>query len=320
MMAHLGGAVCDVSEACRDMRSFRRALKFAKTGTGEIGKVVGRCEFDVSERGFTMLIAACRRSGRWKKAMEIFEAMSCERIRQRGVRPNFYTYSSLISVCCNAEKPGKAVKVLKAMLAAAEEDEELLPDFEVYRTVICACGRGRRHQEVLFVFGAMREMGICGDRGSWLCAINSYIENRQWRVGMDRLHELHERVGALRAMDYLGVLAVCADMENLEAAVEVFLSMQMMGTGVTGRVCHEVVRAAVAVGNVEVSLGMLGEMMENDIDAGLDTLACVLVSLKKCGLWKGVVDSMGWEGEGLDTEMDILRCICMEDGWVIGQQ
>lgn len=314
------GVACDVLEPSRDMRSFRRALKFAKTGTGEIGKVVGRCEFDVSERGFTMLIAACRRSGRWKKAMEIFEAMSCERIRQRGVRPNFYTYSSLISVCCNAEKPGKAVRVLRAMLAAAEENEELLPDFEVYRTVICACARGRRHQEVLYVYGVMREMGICGDRGSWLCAVVAQIENRQWKAGMNMLHELHEKVGPLRGVDYVGVLATCADVQNLEAAVEVFLSMQMMGTAVTGRACHEVVRAAVAVGDVETSLGMLGEMMENDIDAGLDTLACVLASLKKSGVWEGIVDSIGCEGESLNMEMDILRCICMEGGWVVEKQ
>lgn len=248
-----------------DMRSLRRCLKFARTGNGEVAKHIETSNFVISERGFTLLIAACRRTGQWRKAMEIFDAMTCARMVSIGLRPNFYNYSSLISVCCNAGRPAKALKVFRRMVTEARKSPDLQPDQELYRTLIAACFDARRYADVAEVYDVMTDANLTGDYATLRRVLRAFTELGEYRAAFNALNALHAAFGALNGTAYTKLISTFASGAGLGAAVELFLTMQMVGVEPVDAHCHELLAAAVGEGDRAAVAELLREMSDGGI-------------------------------------------------------
>lgn len=277
-------------ESCQDaclgmkpiesMRCLRRVLKAAKTGSGEVVQAIEACTFPLTERGFTMLIVTCRRSGKWKKAVEIFEAMNTPVVSSKGVFPNFYTYSSLISVCCNAGAWPRAMLVFREMKEAAREQLELSPDAEVYSSLVCALQRGKRMKDAVSVAAEAQEQCLVIDLDGVVAVVSALIELGRVEEALQWADELHGRDGILPAKLYTKILWECANCRDLSTCVEVFLMMQMVGVAPEEASCHEVIRAAAVAKDLGSCTDLLEEMKEGGINVKKETYECYLAALK----------------------------------------
>lgn len=275
------------SRSAGDMRSLRRLLKAAKTGCGEIACAIEACTFPLTERGFTMLIVSCRRHGRWRKAMEIFEVMKGSVTMSAGVKPNFYTYSSLVSVCSAAGACSQGLQVLKEMRGCAKELPEIKPDAEVYEALITACYRRRRWRDVIYLHDLMVQDDVNrSSRNALLYALEACGELGVWKKGMDVLDMLIGMQVEVSGDMYQTLLSCCADRGDLHSAVELFLTMQMAGDVPDPVACHHMVRAAAAAPNPGMCLDLLDDMRDMDILIDVATYKCVLTMLNRNGFWE----------------------------------
>lgn len=286
MLADVPSPPQDPNFPAGSMQALRRALKYARVGTGEIAKAIESCSFDIRERGFTMLIVTCRRSGRWRKAMEIFETMRGKVISARGVKPNFYTYSALISVCCNAGACAKAIEIIEEMTPGLGRDSSVEPDVGIYRAVISACLRFERFKSVLDLHYTMLKRGVPQDEVILLCVMDAFLKFKKWHSAADVMDELHAMGATIPMKHYTNFLSCCAEEGDLDMALEVFLTMQMVGVQPTPAICHQVMIAVRAADQPTIGVELLGEMHREDIDVSLDTYNCLLWTLAAAGQWE----------------------------------
>ncbi|GMH41415.1 hypothetical protein BSKO_09325 [Bryopsis sp. KO-2023] len=286
MLADVPSPPQDPNFPAGSMQALRRALKYARVGTGEIAKAIESCSFDIRERGFTMLIVTCRRSGRWRKAMEIFETMRGKVISTRGVKPNFYTYSALISVCCNAGACAKAIEIIEEMTPTLGRDSSVEPDVGIYRAVISACLRFERFKSVLDLHHTMLKRGVPQDVVILLCVLEAFLKFKKWRQAADAMDELHAMGVTIPMKHYTHFMSCCAEDGNLYMALEIFLTMQMADVRPTSAICHQVMLAVRASDQPAIGLELLREMHREDIDVSLDTYNCLLWTLAASGQWE----------------------------------
>lgn len=280
-------------EVSMDMRGLRRALKHIDTENGGVARAIESSTFDLSERGFTMLIVSCRRCGRWRTAMEIFKVMKGDSMRAKGVRPNFYTYSSLISVCCSAGACSQALGLYKEMKREAEKDPSLRPDVEVYSTLIAACHRRHRASNVMDLYDTMQQE--CPDAittKTMLCVLEACGDAGFWERGFDMLDMIMDQETAVPSTTYIRLLSSCADQGDVQTAVEVFLAMQMAGVCPDPITCHHMVRAAAAAEDLQACLDLVRSMQHEGVPISLPTFKCVSDVLNKTGLGGNVANAL----------------------------
>lgn len=276
-----------------DMRGLRRSLKHIDPGNGSVARAIESSTFDLSERGFTMLIVSCRRCNRWRTAMEIFTVMKGDSMREKGVRPNFYTYSSLISVCCSAGACNQAVALYREMKSEAVKDPSLMPDATVYDILIAACHREHRALDVVDLYDDMLE--DCPDvinTKSILCAVEAFGDAKLWDRAFDMLDMLMEHDIQAPSTTYIHLLSSCAAQEDVKTAVEVFLSMQMTGICPDPITCHHMVRAAAAAEDHKTCLELVRSMGHEGVPISLPTFNCVSEVLEKAGLDRDVATAL----------------------------
>lgn len=285
-MAAAMGSAWDMKPA-KDMSGLRRMLKSIDPASGGICRAIECAGFTLTERGFTMLIVSCRRCNRWEKAMEIFRAMKGDVLRGKGIRPNFYTYTSLISVCCAAGACLQGLQVLGEMRRAAESNPDILPDRRVYETLIAACHAQRMSGDVVWLYRMMEEGGWCGDASTEVLvfAMEALGDVGQW----DQAFKLLEAMAASSHEVLLGtctqLLRFCVDQGGaLHTAVDIFLSMQMWGVRPDATICHYMIQAAASAANVQMCLDLLDSMQEAGLGVAQHTSTYLKDVLGGCGV------------------------------------
>lgn len=259
-----------------DMKGLRIALKGVEPGSGEIARTIESCNFDLTERGFTMLIIACRRCSRWRKAMEIFTAMKGDKMRARGVRPNFYTYSSLISVCCRAGACDQALGCYRELRREAIKEMELMPDAAVYSKLIRACHRFNRPSDVVDLYYAMKaDCGIKAWKKCLMCVLEGLAQMTVWEEVFKVLSMMMKMGIDVPIGTYSNLLAYSADQKAAETGVEVFLAMQMAGVCVDSALCHSMVLVAVSAGDPAMCLDLLKSMVNAGRTVSCGTYRCI---------------------------------------------
>lgn len=250
----------EVGRPAENMQELRHQLKYARVGTGDIAAAFYACTFKVGAKGFTMLIVTCRRSGRWKKALEIFETMRGGGVW--GVKPNFYTYSALISVCCNAGACNKAIDIVRDMIYAASSgtDPGIEPDVGIFRVVMTACSRHERHKSVLELHRVMTQGNIPQDEAITTCVLQAFLALSNCRGALDSVHELWAMGAQVDEGLCVGLLGTAAVHEGLQFVVEAFLTLQMGGVEISPELCHPVMVAVRAAGHTEMGMQLLEEM------------------------------------------------------------
>lgn len=270
-------AECSQKKMCTgDMKGLRKALKYAEVGSGEIAKSIESCEFRLTERGFTMLIIACRRCSRWEKAVEIFQVMKGKKMRDRGVRPNFYTYSSLISVCCAAGACDQALGFYREMSSEAIEEPELLPDVAVYSKLIQACHRCGRPSDVVDLYHAMKSgCGVRARKKCLVCILESLAQMAAWEEGLKVLSMVVKMGIDVPVVTYIKLLGYCAEQQAAETGVELFIAMQMAGVYVDSTLCHSMALVAVSAGEPAICLDLVRSMQSAGLSVSHETFVCM---------------------------------------------
>lgn len=287
-----------------NMNALRRALKTADVSKGEIAWAIENSDFNLTERGFTMLIASCKRCRLWKKASEIFNVMKGETIRKRGIEPNFYTYTSLISVLCVSGACPQAMKMLMEMRVAAKNNPKLRPDSEVYHVLVEACARANRRADVCRLHDMMVQDGVSRTSIPTLLSIlEASSEMGCWGSALRILDELHSLQVDLSWRVYSGVLMSCAKKGAVGPAIEVFLGMQMAGTSPNQTTFHHVLQAAIAARDAYTSFELLNCMQDECITIRPTVYSGLLVMLRDEGLWKAEEQLLAkMEAEGLGAQ------------------
>lgn len=297
-------------EAIVDMRALRCRLKTAGIGTGQIRALIESSTFDLTERGFTMLIVSCRRSCKWKKALEIFATMTGAKIRGRGVRPNFYTYSSLISVCCAAGACREALTLLEEMRKLAEADAEFKPDNEVYRALVNACHEVRRHTDIMHLYNIMQKDQVANIAPeTYLVVLQAAAETGCWTKGFQVLDMLNQHKIDVPNKVYNALLSTCAEKGAVQIAVEVFIGMQMAGVSPDPTGCDHMISAAVAARDTHMCCELISSMESAEIAVVPNTYNRVLGLLLENGSQKAAEDGAAGLMDG-KMEQSACPAVC----------
>lgn len=208
-----------------DMDTLKRAVAAAKTGVGEVARVVEGCTFKPREQAFTALINMCGQVRDWRKAVEVFEAMK----RVRGVRPNTYTYSALIAACSNAGEWQRALELFQVMELAAKCDPNCEPNEVTYSSLITACERGGVYDKALEVYDAMLKVGIPGDHISFSSALSACEKSGNMARAKEILQDMHNRGFVASQTIYKEIMLDYAENGDWDRALDMCLTMQMVG-------------------------------------------------------------------------------------------
>ncbi|CAD7702603.1 unnamed protein product [Ostreobium quekettii] len=208
-----------------DMDTMKRAVAGARTGAGEVARVVETCTFKPREQAFTALINMCGQARDWRKAVEVFEAMKAA----RGVRPNTYTYSALIAACSNAGEWQRALEFFEVMKAAAVGDPGCAPNEVTYSALITACERGGVFGKALEAYDAMLAAGIPGDHISFSSALSACEKSGNMDRAKEILQEMHKRGFVASLGIYKEIMLDYAENGDWDRALDMCLTMQMVG-------------------------------------------------------------------------------------------
>lgn len=271
------------------MRSLRHILKRAATGTGDVARAIESCTFHLNERGFTMLISACGRSGRWRKALEIFRSMDRKSVVARGVKPNFYVFSSLISVCSKAGACSIAMGVFNEMLREAAWNPELKPDGQVFEHLMRGLNKQGAHENVINLYYTMVKQRLPASVIVLLFVLEAFVKVADWDQAFKVLDEMHAADLHVPLEAYTLFLVGCANYGALDAAVEVFLTMQICGKEPNRSTCLQVIRAAAAASDPDSCLALLNSMWDSGMVIGPPIYSLVVRVLIEHQLWEEAV-------------------------------
>lgn len=314
-----GGSICEgVPAAAADIKELRKAIMLAEPGSGRVVREIEACRFELSERGFTMLIIACKRYGSWRVALEILEAMKGERMAEKGVRPNFFTYSSLISVCCASAACDQALQLYGEMVELSQSDPELKPDETIYNPLIVACHKYHRPADATELYETMLpEYGDKVCKKTLVSVLECYGSVAKWRDAFDTLDVLVAAGETIPVETYVNLLSSCADQKAAATGVEVFLGMQMAGVCPNSTACHHMALVAAAGKVPEMCLELVRSMREAGITVSSSTYNCVIPLLCEGEMWDAALEIYGLvreQGITITVESEKLRELLLRAG------
>lgn len=208
-----------------DMDTLKRAICSARTGAGEVARIIDSCTFKPREQAFTALINMCGQLRDWRKAVEVFEAMK----HTRGVRPNTYTYSALIAACSSAGEWQHALKFFGLMKLVSKGDPNCQPNEVTYSALITACERGGQFEKALEVYDDMVTSGVCGDHITFSSALSACEKSGNWVRAERILHEMHSKGLSGNVGIYSEMMLNYAENGNWERALDMCLTMANAG-------------------------------------------------------------------------------------------
>lgn len=315
-MARSSGVSCEGSAPAEDIKELRKRLMLAEPGSGGVVKMIETCKCELSERGFTMLIIACKRYGNWRIALDILEAMKGEKMATKGIRPNFFTYSSLVSVCCASGACEQALQMYREMLVLAETDPALKPDDTVYNPLIVACHRYHRPADATILYETMLEEyreKVC--KKSLVCVLECYGAIAKWREAFETLDVLVGSGVMVPVETYINLLSSCADQKAAGTGVEVFLGMQMAGVCPNSTACHNMALVAAAAEAPEMCLELLESMQESGVTASSSTYNCIIPLLCDHEMWDAALEIYALvKGQGIKITSEKLDALLSKAG------
>jgi len=283
-----GGSVFDHRKAAQapfDMDSLKAAIQVARPDCGEVRKAIESSTFKPRERAFTRLINMCGRQKESRKALEVFETM----LDYRGVRPNTYTYSALISACSSAGDWDLAVDVFHRMKTAATSDPRCRPNQVTFNAIISASERGGHYDVCLACFQDMMNTEYSPDSVTYCSAINACQKLGRWEEAERILSVMHSH----RFVASLGIYSTMIDHyathSSWEAALDLFLTMQMLGQSVDARCCHGLMLALEAGQQPDMAFQLIEAMWDNDICIETSMYVTALRIMAPAAMWEQVL-------------------------------
>eukprot|EP00210_Caulerpa_lentillifera_P009168 g8740.t1 len=208
-----------------DMESLKRAICFAKTGTGEVQRAFECCTFRPREQAFTALINMCGRLRDWKKAIEVFKSMKFI----RGITPNTYIYSSLIAACSSSGEWEKALEIFDTMKNQARFDRNCVPNEVTYSALITACQRGGMFDRALELYNEMIQSGVKPDQITYSSVLAACEKSERW----DRVEEILDRMHSQGICGPQGIyselISHYGEFGAFNKALQVHLTVKMLG-------------------------------------------------------------------------------------------
>lgn len=259
-----------------DLPGLMKAVKAALPGDGTIEAMVDSAPFEISSREFTRMITACKGLKQWKKALEILEVAK-QKHMSGCPQPNIFTYSAVISVCCRSGRLQEGLRLLDEMKSAAKANSALAPDSIVYRLLVGCCLKLGRYNQVVDLYQECVDAGLEPDDHTLQHVLNALIYLKEWKNAADVMDMLHVRRGCLPVQQYNVFIEACCNVDNLEMATEVLLTMQMLGVSPNVHTCRHIVQAIEAAGLPELGVQFVKDAQSCGIRVPLATLVRVLI-------------------------------------------
>lgn len=244
------------------MAQLETAVLWAPTGTGDVQRLLSTSEFQPRVQAFTKLITLCGRAGDPVKALEVFEAMKAEDSR---VRPNTYSYSALIFALGNGGMWEQALSVFAEMKAAARTDPQCKPSLISYSSAIAACEKGQEAETAVHYFREMIQDGIRPDRVVFLSVIEVSVQAERWDLAEQMLDAMHSYGIAGSNRVYKVFLDRIAVAGGVEEALDLFLTIQMLGNEPDSAICEALLRCFEAHRRLDMALDLWGSMQQAGI-------------------------------------------------------
>lgn len=209
---------------------------------------------------FSAAVGVFAKAGRWEAALEVLATM-----REKGVRPNEFTYNQAITACGNGGAWNWAVYLLKAMPKAG-----VTPDVVSYNAAIGACARGGQFEVAVVLLQEMSEVARLAPNAltyntvlsaavvppastsGGSTAASAAAASSHWKRAVGLLEEMRGKQIALGAASYASAVAAC-----------------------------------VAGGQAGMAVKLLRRMRrEDNITAGLESYNAAMAACRKAGEWE----------------------------------
>lgn len=118
-------------------------------------------------------------------------------MREMGLRPDPYSYSSTIAACSRAGQPERALAVFRQ--CCAEADSSARPNAVVFNAMLLACQRaGPAWQpQLIAIFAGMMTHGIHPNAWAHSAVLNAYAQKSEWTKALELLDVMERQPNRL---------------------------------------------------------------------------------------------------------------------------
>lgn len=197
-------------------------------------------------------IEVCAKCGKWRKALEILDAM-----REAGVPPDCRAYISTMWALDKGGQWNKILHVWREVQKAREftptiamysyvihaytnswqlekaislwhemQMKRLTPDAQGFTAVIKAYGRSGRSENAMYLFMEMKALGIAPTAFTYRTVMVACGKGGQWRKALDLLREMQAVGLTADVKSYNTVMYMCCSNQQWEKGLELFAEMQ----------------------------------------------------------------------------------------------
>lgn len=260
-----------------DMDTLKASIRNCQAGCGEVRRAIETCTFRPREQAFTTLINISGRLKEWRKAIEVFETMK----DMKGVRVNTYTFSALISACSSCGEWDKALEIFEEMKTLSSSDPGCRPNQVTYGALITACERGGKYPRALILYDEMRSKCINPDKITFVATLSAAEKVGDWSKVEAVLDAMHEQGLVGTSTIYVSLLGYYAKTGDWSKALDIFLTMQMLGVSVDQNSCRTLMKVLEAGGCSLMALQLLEAMWDAEMVIDLETYNSALCTLEK---------------------------------------
>ena len=218
-------AVCASGPVQKNVKHFKQNIVHTRDG-GDGCTRLGHC-FDILERmrerqvspnvySYTAVMSALEKNGAWEKAIALLDTM-----RSENVAPNVKTYSSAISACGKGLAWQKALQLLQDM-----KNNAVAPNLVVFNAALSACEKGGAPGQALSLLSTLKEQELRPDLYTYIALIASCSRLAQWERAISLLDEMVECGIKPTKEIWTGVITACGKAYQWRRAIELLERME----------------------------------------------------------------------------------------------
>ena len=178
-----------------------------------------------------------------------------------------------------------------------------------YNAIIAASERGGRFDVCLACFQDMVDSDALPDSVAYCSAINACQKMGQWREAEKILSDMHGREFVASVGVYATMIEHYATHSCWESALDLFMTMQLLGQTVDVRCCDGLMMAFVSGQKPELAYHLLESMWTNDIKINASMCSAALRIITAASRWElahDLVTALHCNGKDIAMETVLL--------------
>eukprot|EP00438_Fugacium_kawagutii_P027269 Skav214362 [mRNA] locus=scaffold86:566965:572600:+ [translate_table: standard] len=225
---------------------------------------------------YNAVLSACQKGSQWQKALNFFETM-----RRVKVKEDVMSHTAIIGACDKGSRWQQALRLFDEM-----QEAKVIPNVVSYSAAISAVERGGDWQQALMLFGAMKMAAISPDVISYGAMISACKKMGQWRQAFRCLEEMEVAKVTASAICFNAAISACE--RGMEWQQALLLLRGMEEVKVTGSVIsyNATISACEKGGEWTQALWLLDAMQKNNATPDLISWNATISACEKGRVWQ----------------------------------